>query len=293
MSNFWNIYIIVLVIFSILLYSLLIYFTKSINLNQDHEHHSYDGIKELNEPLPKWWLWLFGLSIAFSCIYLIMYPGLGKIKGILNWTSQKECDESIKIEDKKYENIYINYEKEKIDVLYKNPKAIKIGRSLFINNCSVCHGIDAKGGHGFPNLTNNNWLYGGTPEEIKASITNGRNGRMPPMGKILSQTDINDTATYVLSLSTNINDKPVVNINNGKEKFEKICSACHGLTAKGNKFLGAPDLTNPQWIYGGLLENIKTTITNGRSGTMPAHKDVLSKSQIHLLTAYIYSLNNQ
>ncbi|HFL8824287.1 MAG TPA: cytochrome-c oxidase, cbb3-type subunit III [Candidatus Azoamicus sp. OHIO1] len=269
----------------------MIYFTRTSKPDNKSDHHSYDGIKELNEPLPIWWLWIFCISIIFGVVYLIIYPGLGKFKGIYEWSSHKECEEITKIEDKKYENIYITFEKEDIETLYKNSKAIKIGRSLFLNNCSQCHGIDAKGNIGFPNLTLNKWLYGGNPNEIKTTITNGRSGKMPPIGKIMgTNEDIENTALYVLSLSTNQND--LIKISKGKEKFDKFCTACHGLNANGNKFLGAPNLNDPKWVYGNTLENIKTTILNGRNGLMPAHKDVLSKSQIHLLTAYVYSLNN-
>ena len=171
-----------------------------------------------------------------------------------------------------------------------NLKALKIGKSLFTNNCSLCHGLDAKGGNGFPNLTNNKWLYGGTPTDIKTTITNGRRGKMPPYGHIIgNDSDIEATALYVLSLSGKEKESELT--NKGKIKFTTICAACHGLNAKGNKYIGAPDLTDPQWIYGETLNNIKTGIKNGRNGVMPAHKDILSKEQIHILTAYIYSLN--
>lgn len=286
-----NVYVIFLVVLSILFYSLLIYFTKELKQDEDSSDHihSFDGITELNEPLPLWWLWMFIISIIFSIIYLILYPGLGSLKGYLKWTSYKECNYDIEKNDKIYESIYVAYSKESIENLSDNPKALKIGRSLFLNNCSLCHGIDAKGGHGFPDLTNSKWLYGGTPNEIKTTITNGRMGKMPSYAAIIgSEENIESIAWYVISLSSSVPDSL---IEKGKLKFTSICSACHGLNGKGNKFIGAPDLTNPQWIYGGLIENVIDTIKKGRQGIMPAHKDVLSKEQIHLLTAYIYSLN--
>lgn len=292
MSILLSIYIISLVVLSILFYSFLIFFTKDMEHGDSSSDtgHSFDGITELNKPLPLWWLWMFIISIIFSICYLFLYPGLGHIKGFLNWTSHKECNENIIKNDKIYESIYIAYNKQSVEELSKNEKALKIGRSLFLNNCSLCHGLDAKGGNGFPNLTNNKWLYGGSPNEIKTTITNGRMGKMPPYATVIgSETDIQSTAWYVLSLSTPyISDKLT---DKGKLKFTSICSACHGLNAKGNKFIGAPDLTDPQWIYGGKLEDIISAIKHGRQGIMPAHKDVLSKEQIHLLTAYVYSLN--
>lgn len=292
MSGLLNFYIIILIFLSIVGYSALIYFTRTTN-QQDSENlasHTFDGIAELNEPLPSWWLWLFVLTIIFSVIYLILYPGLGSNKGLLDWNSQKACDSRTKVEDAFYQPIYVSYSKMKIEELSTNFRALKIGKSLFINNCSLCHGLDAKGGNGFPNLTNNKWLYGGNADEIKATITNGRKGKMPPYVNVVgTEEEIESTAYYVLSLSSNKIDIQLTSV--GKIKFNMICSACHGLNGKGNKFIGAPDLTDPQWIYGNSLDSIKTTIKNGRNGVMPAHKDVLSKEQIYILTAYIFSLN--
>lgn len=290
MSNILSIYIILLVLFSIVGYSALIYFTRSAtNTGEDHPH-SVDGITELNQPLPAWWLWLFVLTIIFGLFYLCLYPGLGKNKGLLEWTSHKACEALSKKENDIYNPIYASFSKYSVDELSSNLKALKIGKSLFINNCSLCHGLDAKGGNGFPNLTNNKWLYGGSPEEIKMTITNGRRGKMPPYISIIgSEEEIESTALYVISLSDS--DVSPVLTSKGKIKFNTICSACHGLNAKGNKFIGAPDLTDPQWVYGNGIENIKNSIKFGRNGVMPSHKDVLTKEQIHILTAYIYSLN--
>lgn len=291
MSNNLSLYVIFLVVFSIILYVFFLYLTKSAKHSDEQQHHSFDGIVELNEPLPAWWIWLAVISIVFSICYLFLYPGLGKVKGLLNWTSHKECEEALIKKDKLYDPIYKSYSFESVENLSKKLKALKIGKSLFLNNCSPCHGLDAKGGNGFLNLTNSKWLYGGTPSEIKMSITNGRRGKMPPYETIIgNDADIESTALYVLSLSENKTIDPKLTLK-GKEKFASICAACHGINAKGNKYIGAPDLTAPQWIYGNSLDNIKFGIKNGRNGIMPAHKDVLSKEQIHILTAYIYSLN--
>jgi cytochrome c oxidase cbb3-type subunit 3 len=291
MSDLLSFYIIFLVVGSIIFYSLLIFFTrKSKPSESPGEDHSFDGIKELNEPLPLWWLWLFIISIIFGILYLFLYPGLGSNKGILNWTSQGECVKRTQQEGKLYERIYVTLSHDSVEELSSNLKALKIGKSLFLNNCSICHGLDARGGNGFPNLTNNKWLYGGEPNDIKHTITNGRKGKMPSYSSILgSEEDVEATALYVLSLSGTETNSNLT--NKGKLKFNTICSACHGINAKGNKYIGAPNLTDPQWVYGGKLENIINTIKNGRNGVMPAHKDILSKEQIHILTAYIYSLN--
>jgi len=280
-----------LVFASIIGYTLILYFTRKTTPSDSGDHsHNFDGIEELNEPLPAWWVWLFVLTIIYSVVYLILYPGLGDNTGFLKWNSQKACTDIIKQRDAQYQHIYLAYSKMRVEDLSTNLRALKIGKSLFINNCSICHGLDARGGNGFPNLTNNKWLYGGTPNEIRTSITNGRKGRMPPYGSVIGGEDIlESTAYYVLSLSTK--DVPQNLTSTGKLKFNTICSACHSLNAKGNKFIGAPDLTDPQWVYGGDFIDIKNSIKNGRHGVMPSHKDVLSKEQIHILTAYIFSLN--
>ena len=289
MSNFWSIYIIIIVVFSILLYSALIYYTKDVEHTSNTEHYEFDGIVEDNKPLPKWWLWLFCISIVFAIIYLMFYPGLGKFEGILQWTSKKECQSKTIMEDKLYAPIYIALGNKTIEELKNNVKAMKIAKSLFVNNCAVCHGVDAKGALGFPNLSNNKWLYGGNVDDIKNSITNGRNGTMPAWGSVLGD-DLDAVVFYVQTLSRKIDNLDL--IEKGKKRFDTICIACHGKYAKGNKFLWSPDLTDPQWIYGSSFENVKKTIKFGRSGFMPAHKNVLTKEQIHILTAYIHLLNN-
>ena len=236
------------------------------------------------------WLWLFILSIIFAVIYLIFYPGLGKFDGLFHWTSKKECDNKAIIENKLYEPIYISLGNKSIEELKVDSKAMKIARSLFVNNCAICHGVDAKGALGFPNLTNNKWLYGGTENDIKNTITNGRNGKMPPYGQMLGEKNVEYVAKYVKSLSSNLENSDELEI--GKNKFNTVCTVCHGKDAKGNKFIGAPNLTDPQWIYGGKLDDIKKTITFGRTGFMPAHKEILSKNEIHILVAYIFLINN-
>lgn len=294
MSNFFSYYIIFLVLLSIIGYSLLLFLTRNATHHDEGKdkkaYTSFDGITELNEPLPMWWFWLFVISIFFGLFYLVLYPGLGKTIGVLNWTSYKDHDDRVIKENKVYDPMYAALFQDSIESLSMNLTALKIGRSLFISNCSLCHGLDAKGGNGFPNLTNNKWLYGGTPNDIKMTLTNGRRGKMPGYGNVISsESDIESTALYVLSLSKKIDNINVT--DKGRIKFNTICSACHGMNAKGNKFIGAPDLTDPQWIYGNKLEDIKNTIKNGRNGVMPAHKSILTKEQIHILTAYVYSLN--
>ncbi|QQG46723.1 MAG: cytochrome-c oxidase, cbb3-type subunit III [Candidatus Azosocius agrarius] len=299
MNNFWNLCICFVILVNIFGYGLFLYYTKNIKLetkvheNFDHmvEYDHYDEIEELNEPLPKWWYWMFLVSIFYGILYLICYPGLGKFSGVLNWTSSGECTSKIEQQKKVYNDFYNVYKNINVENLSINESALKIGRNLFLNNCSSCHGYDAKGSKGFPNLTNNIWLYGGTVNDIKDTITNGRNGRMPPLGQFIgNDEDIKCVALYVQSLSINKNYDEIL-LSKGRDIFNKICVLCHGKDALGDKMKGAPNLVNPQWIYGSSLEDIMQTVKYGRSGDMPSHKHILTEEQIHIVTAYIYSLN--
>ncbi len=247
MSNFWNFYIITIVILSLLGLSFFIYFLRKIDSSVSENEvlkHSFDdnNIKELNKPLPRWWYLCFWLTIFFAFFYLILYPGLGKYPGLLKWTSIKQWEFEIDEAKKHYEPIFSSYMNQQIEDILKNPKIMKSGQGLFLRNCSVCHGSNAKGSIGFPNLTLDFWRYGGSFDDIKDTITNGRTSIMPVMGKILGSEDsINEVANYVLYLSNSSYDKDVY--LKGELKFKGICSVCHGLDGKGNKVIGAPDLT--------------------------------------------------
>jgi cytochrome c oxidase cbb3-type subunit 3 len=302
MNNFWHIYIGFFVIINILGYSFLLYYTSDIKLDNVHENlddlsnkyseYHYNEIEELNEPLPKWWYWMFFISIFYAIIYLIFYPGLGKFSGVLNWTSSNECSSKVEQHKKLYNDLYKSYKNLSIEDLSQNNDALKIGKNIFLNNCSPCHGYNAKGSKGFPNLTNNIWLYGGSPDSIKDSITNGRSGVMPSLGQFIgTDNDIRNVALYVQSLSI-VNSYNKDELEKGENIFKKICYLCHGLDAKGDQIKGAPSFINPQWIYGSSLEDIIQTIKYGRGGNMPSHKNILSEDQIHLVTSYVYSLNN-
>lgn len=250
--------------------------------------HSFDGIEELNNPLPRWWLNLFYLTIAFSFIYLTLYPGWGDAKGLLGWTSHNQWDMEVEKANNRYDRIFKEYADTPIEELAKDPTAVRIGQRLFGNNCAVCHGSDARGNVGYPNLTDNDWLYGGTPDQIVATIVHGRNAMMPAKGGLpMTEQDIVDMAAYVLSLSGRQGSG---NAEAAKPKFA-VCSACHGADAKGNQMLGGPNLTDNIWLYGGSEKTIIETLTNGRQGKMPAFKDTLSEEKIHVLAAYVYSLS--
>ena len=250
--------------------------------------HSFDGIEELNNPLPHWWLNLFYFTIAFAFIYLTLYPGWGDSKGMLGWTSHGQWEMEVEKANNRFDRVFKDYASVPVEELAKDPQAVKIGQRLFGNNCALCHGSDARGNHGYPNLTDSDWLYGGNPDQIVATITNGRNAMMPAKGGLpMSEQDVVDMAAYVLSLSGR---KGAGNAEAAQPKFA-VCSACHGADGKGNQMLGGPNLTDNIWLYGGTEQAIIETLANGRQGKMPAFKDTLSPEKIHVLAAYVYSLS--
>jgi len=294
MSNFWNWYIITIVLVNIIGVFLILYLTRKIKVSdlKDDKYlsHSFDGIVECDNPLPRWWFITFILCIIFALGYLVLYPGLGKNPGLLKWTSSKQLDEEVLKAKEIYEPLFAKYSSTSVEELSHNPSALKMAHSLFVNNCAPCHGQDASGGIGFPNLTLDFWRWGGKPENIKQTITNGRIGVMPPLKAMLKdEQDIINVANYVMSISGHSYNKDYV--VDGEKIFRKICFTCHGINAKGNTMLGAPDLTRGIRIYGTDIDVLIDTIKYGRKGIMPSHKDILSKDQIHLLTAYVYNLS--
>lgn len=293
MSNFWSTYIIAIVVLNIVGCAWLLMWTRKMDISDmpadGTTGHEYDGIREYNNPLPRWWLILFWLTIVFSAVYLTLYPGLGKWKGVLGWTSTGEHATAEKQYNEQYGKLYADLAKVPVEQLVSDERAMKIGARLFANNCSVCHGTTARGAVGFPNLTDNDWLYGGTPEKIHETIMNGRNGVMPAWLDTLGEEGIDQVASYVISLSGRTADASLAAA--GKEKFV-ACAACHGADGKGNPMMGAPNLTDEVWLYGGSEAAIKKTLREGRAGKMPAQKDALGAERVHLLTAYVYSLSH-
>lgn len=253
--------------------------------------HSWDGIEELNNPLPFWWVAMFYITIAFGLVYLVLYPGLGTAKGILGWSSAEEHSNEVKIAAEKYDPLYQSYANIPIEELAKNEAANRTGGRLFANNCAICHGSDARGARGFPNLSDNDWLYGGSAEQIKASITNGRKGSMPSWKASLGDQGVKDVTSYVISLSGR--EAPAEEISAGKQSFNTLCVGCHQADGKGMHTLGAPNLTDNIWLFGSSRGHIETSIAEGRSGLMPTHIELLGEAKIHILAAYVYSLNQK
>ena len=293
MSAFWQGWIIVLTVLNILFCLWLIRFTMKKRAGEaatgDVTGHTWDGdLQEYNNPLPRWWLWMFYGTIVFGIAYYILYPGLWD--GVLGWTKEGQYAAERERAEAKFGPIYAQYASVAVPELAKNEEATAMGRRLFLTYCMQCHGSDAQGSKGYPNLADGDWLWGGSPEQIKSSIVNGRNGVMPPHEAILGEEGIDEVANYVLTLSGGQAD--AAKAEKGKERFATICAACHMPDGTGNQMLGAPNLTDDTWLYGGGIEDIKTTLVKGRAGKMPAHKDLLNSDKIHLLTSYVYSLSN-
>lgn len=300
-SGFWGWYVGIISVVSILACAVLL---KSMSVHRasdeaDTTGHTWDeDLVEYNHPLPRWWIWLFYITIVFSLAYLLLYPGLGSYAGSFKWTSTGEYEAEMKRADDRYGPIYQKFASQDLKQLAGDPEARALGQKLFLNNCAQCHGSDAAGGKGFPNLTDRDWLYGGDPETIEASIMNGRNGIMPALGSSLGGEGTLDAANYVLSLSGAKHDP--ARAARGKQTFATICAACHGADGKGNPSLGAPNLTDSIWLHGGSEAAIVETITKGRGtnalnpgqSAMPAHKDSLGAAKVHILAAYVWGLSN-
>ena len=292
-SVFWDVYIGLITIVSIIACAVLLKM-QSVRkpVESETSGHVWDeDIREYNNPLPRWWMWLFYLTIFFSLGYLVLYPGLGSYAGTLGWSQVKQLEEENAHAQAAYGPIYDRFAAQDIVTLSKNAEALAIGQKLFLNNCAQCHASDGGGSRGFPSLTDRDWLWGGTPEAIKTSITEGRTGAMPPFGQALGEQGVKDVAHYVLSLSGQAGDS--IRKARGEPLFKATCAACHGAEGKGNQALGAPNLTDRIWLHGSGEYAIAEQIAKGRVNQMPAQKDILTPAKIHLLTAYVYSLSEK
>jgi cytochrome c oxidase cbb3-type subunit III len=320
MSSFWSAWIIVLTLPVIIgcLWLLIISRKNYVDVAEgEPTDHIVDGIQEINNPLPNWWSYMFYLTIIWSVLYLALYPGLGNYKGLLNWTSSNQgvktleesraavelaktegrlvqFDRELEHASEKYDPIFQKFAQQDVLELAYNDDAIKIGQRLFLQNCALCHGSDARGQTGYPNLTDNDWLYGGTPDKIKETLMFGRKAAMPSWSEALGgDQGVQEMTAYVLSLSgRQVNQ---VDADAGKAKFA-LCAACHGIDGKGslahNLPFGAPNLTDNTWLYGGSARAVSESIAKGRFGEMPPFERTLGADKIHILTAYVYRLAN-
>ncbi len=320
MTTFWSLWIIVITIGTLVGCAVLLYWCSKDKMGVEEGAdmgHEYDGIRELNNPLPKWWTYLFISTFVFSAVYLALFPGLGSFKGFLNWESSaqevRSLEESKQAIAAAQSNKQLNqYAKELDDAdayfgeafrklahnenglrpvpeIAQDPEALKVGQRLFLQNCSQCHGSDARGQQGFPNLTDDAWLYGGEPQAIVTTIMHGRIGQMPAWKDALGEAGVQEVVSYTLSLSgRKVNAREAAA---GKARFV-VCAACHGTDGKGNPAVGAPDLTDQDWLFGDSRAAVTETVMNGRSGVMPAWKDILGEDKIQLVASYVWSLSN-
>ncbi|HZV65039.1 MAG TPA: cytochrome-c oxidase, cbb3-type subunit III [Telluria sp.] len=292
-DGFWNLYIALLTLLSIAGCGLLLWSQANYKAaaGSTTGHVWDDDLTELNTPMPRWWMWLFWITIVFALGYLVLYPGLGSFAGRLGWQSASAYRRELAQADAEYGPLFAQYARQDLRVVAADPKAHAIGERLFLTYCAQCHGSDARGNKGFPNLTDKDWLYGGAPEVIKNTILHGRNGVMPPMGAALgADQDVENVAHYVRSLS-GLTADPIKTVF-GRAKFG-ACAACHGADARGNQALGAPNLSDKVWLHGGSEATVMETIRKGRNSTMPAFETFLGEPKVHLLAAYVWSLSNE
>ncbi|MCK5498042.1 MAG: cytochrome-c oxidase, cbb3-type subunit III [Gammaproteobacteria bacterium] len=295
-SEFWSWYIIIPTILGLV--GCVVLLLKNTGGKTDPDKkvetmgHIWDeDLEELNNPLPLWWLFMFYFTIVFAVIYLVLYPGLGSFEGILGWSQVNAYEKEKVVAGEKYDPIFDKYINQNLIAVAGNPEAITIGKRLFSAYCTQCHGSDAGGARGYPSLRDDDWLFGGKPEDIKKSILEGRVGAMPAWEEVLDTKEIFNVAEYVRSLSGHEGDSTV--ISRGKESFVKNCVVCHGADAGGNYQFGAPNLTNNIWLYGGSQNRVIESISKGRNGQMPPHKEFLGEAKAHLLAAYVYSLTQK
>lgn len=295
LSSLWNGFVIVLTIGSILACWWLLHWTKGISNRKEGEigstGHVWDeNLVELNAPLPRWWLHLFNITIVFALVYMVLFPGLGNIPGVLEWTQVKRYDAEIAQAEQAQQAIYTRFSRMSAEEMSQDGEANGIGRRLFANNCAMCHGSDGRGAPGFPNLADGDWLHGGAYEQVLASIRQGRNGIMPPLAAVLGNEGVRSVTAYVQSLSGQDVDASLAAA--GKTQFDTLCAdACHGPDGGGNPAMGSPNLADDIWLYGGTAEIISATIIKGRNGQMPAHQHLLNEDRQRLLAAYVMSLS--
>lgn len=294
-NNFWPMFITVIALGGIFGCALLLWWTSKIKVvagSDNTSGHIWDeDIREMNNPLPRWWVWMFIITIIFGLFYLTAYPGLGSYAGKLGWSEVNQYDKEVATANEALKPLYAKFAAMPVEALAKDKEAKAIGERIFMNNCAACHGSDARGSRGFPNLTDNDWIHGGSPEKIQETITGGRIGMMPPMAAAVgNEEDVKNVANYVLSLSGSKHDSARALL--GKEKFV-VCAACHGADGKGNQSIGALNLTDNIWLHGVGEAAIIKRVNEGKVNQMPAWGTKFTPEQIHVLTAYVWGMSHK
>jgi len=293
MSTFFHWFVIVIAVGSMVgaLWLLFANARRRPGESQDTGHVWDDDLREYNNPLPRWWLNLFVITVVFAAGYLAFYPGLGNFAGLGGWTQQGQMAARLDAVKARRQALYAQFKDKDVAALAQDATAHALGRELFLGNCAGCHGADARGALGFPNLSDGDWLYGGAPDTIVASITHGRQGVMPPFGAALPPEAVNTLVAFVPRWSDPTLDHGTRAA--GLQRFAVTCAACHGPDGKGNPLLGAPNLTDNVWLHGGRPEQVRETILSGRRGAMPAHEPILTADDIRLVAAYVYGLSHR
>lgn len=299
LNSFWNWFAIIVTIAMILACWWLLHWTKGISNRKDDEvgdtGHVWDhNVRELNNPLPRWWLHLFNITIVFSLVYLVLYPGLGNFAGVLGWTQEQRYENEMAAAREAEAEVFARYEQMAPQQLIADEQAMGTGRRLFGQHCAMCHGSDARGGFGFPNLTDSEWQWGSGHEAILTAITQGRQAAMPPWEAALGEDGMKQVTEYVMSLSGQLSGDEVSEsaAQAGAQKYAMFCAACHGPDGQGNPALGAPNLANDIWLYRGTREAIMEALRNGRNGNMPAFEDQLNEERRRILAAFVQSLSD-
>ena len=296
MSDFvnagWAWYVAGLTILSLLfcVFILVVASKRKVMADDNTTGHVWDeDLREMNNPLPRWWMWLFIITVVFAALYLALYPGLGTNPGTFKWTSTGQWEAEQEKAHSAMAPVYAKFKTMSAADLAKDSAAMGIGERLFVNNCAQCHGSDAHGSKGFPNLTDSDWLGGSGPEYIAKTVTGGRTGMMPPMAAAVgTPEDVRNVANYVLSLSGSAHNNLAAEL--GKPKFG-ACAACHGADGKGNQALGAPNLTDKVWLHGWGEDAVINMVNAGKVNVMPAFEARLSAEQIQVLAAYVWNLS--
>ena len=296
MTTGWSLFVIVLTIVNIVACVWLLRWTmkpksatEKIGGGAD-TGHTWDGdLREYNNPLPKWWLWLFYITVVFGLIYFVLYPGLGTWKGIKGWTQASQWEQENAAAEAKVAAYLAPFASMTVPELAANAQAMATANNLFQNNCAQCHGADGGGARGFPNLANSDWQWGGDPDTIVQTIANGRVAAMAPWVDVIGEEGVDAVVAYVQQLSGQPSD--AAKAAAGATHFQTFCIACHGPDGKGMAAVGAPNLTDDVWLYGGDAATLKETVTKGRAGQMPAFQDKLGEQRVRLLAAYVYKLS--
>ncbi len=298
-SNGWSQYVIGIVVFGLVYCAVVlmgaarhkVLYDAQGNVDKTTGHVWDEDLRELNNPLPRWWLFLFIITLVFAVAYFYLYPGLATSDGKLNWTSKGQLEAENAKAKAEQDKIFAKFKTASIEDLARDPQAQAIGQRLFLNNCAACHGSDAKGAKSFPNLTDGDWIHGGSPEKIVETITGGRNGQMPPLAAAVGTAEeARQVANYVLSLSGAGHNS--IQAELGKAKFKAVCAACHGADGKGNQAIGAPNLSDKIWLHGWGEQFIVEMINKGKANVMPAQSPRLSEDQIRLVGSYVWSLSH-